>query len=120
MINSPGHVSTGWNNYSCGQFYPLCHEQKMEGLQKETALYPKSPYLIVKQNVLLCLCSLLQQAEAFFLLPQGAFICSARPFPVSQGIYIINVWTKCGSHSSLCSQKHSLHEEDKEDLSQRF
>jgi len=92
----------------------------MEGLQKETVLYPKSPYLIVEQNVLLCLYGLQQRAEAFFLLPQGAFICSASPFPVSQRIYIINVRTKCCSHSSLCSQKHRLHEEDKKDLAQRF
>lgn len=87
---------------------------------EETVLYPQSPYLIVEQNVLLFLCILQQQTEAFFLLPQGAFICSASPFPVSQRIYIINVWTKCCSHSSLCSQKQHLHEEDKQSLAPRF
>lgn len=87
---------------------------------EETVLYPQSPYLIVEQNVLLFLCSLQQQTEAFFLLPQGAFICSASPFSVSQRIYIINVWTRCCSHSSLCSKKQHLHEEDKQDLAPGF
>lgn len=39
-INSPRHVSAGWNNYSCEQFYPLCQEQKMEVLQKRQYYIP--------------------------------------------------------------------------------